>query len=92
MRRLTACLLGLAVAGCSKDTRPFKAPVKLAGKTVPAETLNLGRTADLQYCRACHGDQGKGDGPSAPGLRPPDEAALRWRRRSSWTRARWWNN
>ncbi len=33
--------------------------------------MNDGRTAYLQYCRACHGDQGKGDGPSAPGLRPP---------------------
>jgi mono/diheme cytochrome c family protein len=71
MRRLTACLLGLTLAGCYKDPRPFKAPVKLAGKTVAAETLNLGRTAYLQYCRACHGDEGKGDGPSAPGLRPP---------------------
>lgn len=71
MRRLTACLFGLILASCDKDTRPFKAPVKLAGKTVPAGTLNLGRTAYLQYCRACHGDQGKGDGPSAPGLRPP---------------------
>lgn len=71
MRRLTACLLGLTLAACYKDTRPFKAPVKLAGKTVPADTLNLGRTAYLQYCRACHGDEGKGDGPSAPGLRPP---------------------
>ncbi|HUM11225.1 MAG TPA: cytochrome c [Myxococcaceae bacterium] len=71
MRHLTACLLGLALASCSKDTRPFKAPVKLAGKMVGAETLNLGRTAYLQYCRACHGDEGKGDGPSAPGLRPP---------------------
>ncbi|MGZ6070524.1 MAG: c-type cytochrome, partial [Myxococcaceae bacterium] len=71
MQRLSACLLLPLLASCAKDTRPFKAPVKLAGKVVPAETLNLGRTAYLQYCRACHGDQGKGDGPSAPGLRPP---------------------
>lgn len=71
MRPLTACLVLLTLAACAKDTRPFKAPVKLAGKMVSAETLNLGRTAYLQYCRACHGDQGKGDGPSAPGLRPP---------------------
>ncbi|MGZ6132913.1 MAG: c-type cytochrome [Myxococcaceae bacterium] len=71
MRRLSACLVLPLLASCAKDARPFKAPVKLAGKVVPAETLNLGRTAYLQYCRACHGDQGKGDGPSAPGLRPP---------------------
>jgi mono/diheme cytochrome c family protein len=71
MRPMIAWLPLLLLTACAKDTRPFKAPVKLAGKMVPAETLNLGRTAFLQYCRACHGDQGKGDGPSAPGLRPP---------------------
>jgi len=71
MRSTIAWLPLLLVAACAKDTRPFKAPLKLAGKTVSAETLNLGRTSYLQYCRACHGDQGKGDGPSAPGLRPP---------------------
>ena len=71
MRSRIAWLPLLLLAACAKDTRPFKAPMKLAGKMVPAETLNLGRTAYLQYCRACHGEQGKGDGPSAPGLRPP---------------------
>ena len=71
MRRTTAWPVLLLLAGCAKDGRPFKAPVKLAGRMVPAETLNLGRTAYLQYCRACHGDQGKGDGPSSPALRPP---------------------
>jgi len=71
MRRLIAWVPVLLLAACAKDTRPFKAPMKLAGKMVPAETLNLGRTAYLQYCRACHGNEGKGDGPSAPGLRPP---------------------
>jgi len=71
MRPKIAWVPLLLLAACVKDTRPFKAPTKLAGKMVPAETLNLGRTSYLQYCRACHGDQGKGDGPSAPGLRPP---------------------
>jgi len=71
MRRRTLWLSLLLLAGCSRDTRPFKAPLKLAGKMVSAETLNLGRTSYLQYCRACHGDEGKGDGPSSPGLRPP---------------------
>lgn len=71
MRPTIAWVPLLLLAACAKDSRPFKAPVKVAGKTIPTETLNLGRTAYLQYCRACHGDQGKGDGPSAPGLRPP---------------------
>lgn len=73
MRGMTAGTLAVLLAACNskENARPFKAPMKLAGKMVPAATLNEGRTAYLQYCRSCHGDQGKGDGPSAPGLRPP---------------------
>jgi len=71
MRPKTSWLAVLLLAACAKDSRPFKAPVKLAGAMVPAETLNLGRAAFLQYCRPCHGDEGKGDGPAAVGLRPP---------------------
>jgi mono/diheme cytochrome c family protein len=71
MRARLLSLSVVALLACAKDTRPFKSPVKLAGKMVPAEVLNVGRVAYLQYCRACHGDKGEGDGPSAPGLRPP---------------------
>jgi len=60
-----------ALAACTEEVTPFKEPVKLAGKVVPAATLNAGRVAYLQYCRACHGEKGDGKGPSAPGLRPP---------------------
>ena len=69
MRRLAAALVVLA--GCGEQTAPFKQPMKLAGKVIPADTLNAGRVAYLQYCRACHGDKGDGKGPAAPGLRPP---------------------
>lgn len=69
MRRLAAALVVLA--GCGEQTAPFKQPMKLAGKIIPADTLNAGRVAYLQYCRACHGDKGDGKGPAAPGLRPP---------------------
>jgi len=68
-RRLAAALLFLA--GCGEQTSPFKQSMKLAGKVVAAETLNAGRVAYLQYCRACHGDKTDGKGPAAPGLRPP---------------------
>jgi mono/diheme cytochrome c family protein len=71
MRARLVSLSIVALVACAKDSRPFKSPMKLAGKMVSAETLNEGRTAYLQYCRACHGDKGEGDGPSAPGLRPP---------------------
>ncbi len=67
-------LLLLAVTCLSlscQSTGPFTAAVKLGGKTVSARTLNEGRMVYLQYCRACHGEAGHGDGPAAAGLRPP---------------------
>jgi mono/diheme cytochrome c family protein len=64
----------LAVTTCCwacQSAGPFKEARKLGGKTIPAQVLNEGHTFYLQYCRACHGDKGEGNGPSAPGLRPP---------------------
>lgn len=63
---LVACA---ALAGCGEDG--FTEPRILGGQVVQPETLNLGRERYVQYCRQCHGDQGAGDGPAAPGLRPP---------------------
>jgi mono/diheme cytochrome c family protein len=68
---LRAVFVLIVVAGCREQAAPFREPVKLAGKPVPAETLNAGRAAYMQYCRACHGDKGDGKGPASPGLRPP---------------------
>jgi mono/diheme cytochrome c family protein len=56
--------------GC-QATGPFREARKLGGRTIPAEVLNEGRVTYLQYCRACHGDTGEGNGPAATGLRPP---------------------
>jgi mono/diheme cytochrome c family protein len=67
---LLASALALAAA-CQRDFASFHEPQKLGGQMVSAETLNAGRTAYMQYCRACHGDNGDGKGPAAPGLRPP---------------------
>ena len=72
MRCLLSALAFLVLlAGCKREDIVFTAPRKLAGKVVPAEVLNEGRVAYLQYCRACHGDKGDGRGPAAEGLRPP---------------------
>lgn len=73
MRFAALVLLSAILAGCAdKDyVSPFKEDQKLAGKLVPASTLNAGRVAYLQYCRSCHGDNGDGKGPAAPGMRPP---------------------
>ncbi len=72
MRWLCVALASaLVLAGCHREDATFKAPQKLAGKTVSADVLNEGRVAYMQYCRACHGDKGDGRGPAAMGFRPP---------------------
>ncbi len=64
-------LLLLVATSCAREERIFKEPVKLGGQTVSADTLNNGRVAYLQNCRACHGDNGDGKGPAALAMRPP---------------------
>lgn len=72
LRRRAPLLLLLGLAAC-KDYRAqrFTEPQTLGGQVVSARVLTDGAQAYVQYCRACHGDQGKGDGPAARGLRPP---------------------
>lgn len=75
MRRLVLLLLlpasmPLLGAGCKR--RPaFTEPLKLGGQTIPAEVLNEGHEVYVHACYACHGLKGDGNGPSAPGMRPP---------------------
>jgi len=69
MPKLTLLLLLSSLVACEQPA--FKAPVKKAGKSLSVATLNTGRRVYMQYCRACHGDAGKGDGPASSGLRPP---------------------
>lgn len=64
----TLALAALALAGCSSPR--FTSDMSLAGKTVTAATLNSGYESYTLYCRTCHGDDGTGNGASAPGLRP----------------------
>jgi mono/diheme cytochrome c family protein len=37
----------------------------------PAETVQVGRQYFGRYCSACHGLEGRGDGPAAAVLQPP---------------------
>jgi mono/diheme cytochrome c family protein len=63
--------LALLLVACRSQPR-FAEPLALAeGKVVPADTLNDGHDAYMQYCYACHGEKGDGRGPAAPGMRPP---------------------
>ena len=73
MTRATPLLALLAAAGACKGYRApsFDKPMTLGGEVVPAAVLTAGARSYELYCRACHGDQGDGKGPSASGLRPP---------------------
>ncbi|MBS2029163.1 MAG: c-type cytochrome [Deltaproteobacteria bacterium] len=64
-------LTGLLLAGCHDANVPAMQATQLGGQTVSADRLERGRVVYVQYCRACHGDSGKGDGPASVGLRPP---------------------
>jgi mono/diheme cytochrome c family protein len=63
-------LAALALGACRGQPR-FTAPQVLGAQEVPASVLNEGRDVYMHYCYACHGERGDGNGPSAPGLRPP---------------------
>ncbi len=62
----------LLSTGC-KDPVAFEDPMvdqQLGGQTIPADTLDNGRQMYVRQCYACHGLEGDGRGPAAPGLRP----------------------
>ncbi len=67
---LSAIAVVLSVSGC-KSKPKFTEAQKLGGQAVSAEVLNEGHEAYMHYCYACHGEKGDGNGPAAPGMRPP---------------------
>jgi mono/diheme cytochrome c family protein len=67
MRRLISATIVLAA--CKPD--PFASPVTLGGKSIEAAQLNRGHRYYTFYCRTCHGENGDGRGPAAPGLETP---------------------
>ena len=71
-RFIATCALGfasLASAACGENK--FKGAMMLGGQKVSSEQLEHGREVYVHYCRACHGDEGNGQGASSAGLRPP---------------------
>jgi mono/diheme cytochrome c family protein len=72
MSRSLLVAAALTLAACHDPASPvFHEPLKLGGTLVPVASLERGRIVYIQYCRACHGDEGKGNGPASVGLRPP---------------------
>jgi mono/diheme cytochrome c family protein len=64
-------ILALFLLVACEGANEFKESKILGGKSVDADTLNLGKTTYLEYCVQCHGVDGKGNGPAAKGLLPP---------------------
>lgn len=57
-----------APAGGDVWTAPARAAKKKNPVAADDKSVAAGKVAYTQECRACHGDSGKGDGPSAPDL------------------------
>src|SRR5439155_23749998 len=81
---LTTCLLALiAAAGVDLAAQGKKAAAKAAAVKNPVastpESIATGQAAFKKYCRFCHGDDAKGDGPQAPkDTHPPNLTDDKW--------------
>ena len=65
---LVLVMLGLIVTGVAYAAL---APGRAVAAETPQEQVAAGRALFLANCAACHGTEGKGDGPKAAGLDPP---------------------
>ena len=69
--KLLLLLLSLMFVSC-ENQNTFREGIVFAGNLyVKADHLNLGKRIYTEYCLACHGVDGKGDGPASKGLYPP---------------------
>lgn len=73
---IAAGLLSLAAACASEDASPLSnveasGAKEAAAPAVTPAMLEAGHATYQQYCVACHGEGGKGDGPAAGVLKPP---------------------
>jgi mono/diheme cytochrome c family protein len=70
LRTAAIACLGLSACQLLGEAPPFHEPVRLGGKSVPAEVLNRGWAGYQRACRPCHGARGDGRGPSSHNLDP----------------------
>lgn len=71
-----ALILSLPLLACAPASNDliarFPRGLEIHGRHVSAELLERGRQEYAQSCRACHGEDGRGEGPaSLPSMRPP---------------------
>lgn len=67
---LLISLFSLTLVSCSSESGFKEDKVFLGKQTVKAKTLSLGKQVYLEYCMACHGMKGDGNGPAAIGSLP----------------------
>ena len=73
----TLSLLALVSAGCTSGSRPSPGEPMIdairaaEGGGALSYGESQGKHLFLQYCAACHGDEGRGDGQNASNLKPP---------------------
>lgn len=65
------CAVSISCAGDHDASAEVTAAAAPAKPAVTAATLELGRAKYKEFCVACHGDSGKGDGPGAGVFKPP---------------------
>jgi mono/diheme cytochrome c family protein len=71
---VTALNAGASLAAQQSAARAITNPVPPAAKSIAS-----GGQLYRQYCRACHGDEAKGNGPQAPrDVQPPDLTDSEW--------------
>jgi mono/diheme cytochrome c family protein len=55
----------------------------------PAEMVHVGHRYFVRYCSACHGAEGRGDGPAASALQSLPADLTRIAQRSEWGAGAW---
>ncbi len=84
MKLIGILILAFLFTACDGVVR-FREAKILGGQKVTTSKLNLGQTTYLEYCVQCHGVDGKGNGPAAPGLLPPPRNLTQGLYKFPWT-------
>jgi mono/diheme cytochrome c family protein len=75
------CYIAAAVAGLAAQTKQLAAKAAAVKNPVAPtpESIAQGQALYKKYCRFCHGDDAKGDGPQAPkDTHPPNLVDEKW--------------
>ena len=75
--------VGLVVPSHARESQSGKPSPGASTLTNPVpvtpQSIAAGKALFQKYCRFCHGDDGKGNGPQAPeGTHPPDLTDAKW--------------